>query len=126
GQLAVNGVTYPLDDQWVLLPSEQAEVLAATTAFNQIIKTVADANGLAFVDTNTILNQIAATGVTFDEFSLNARLVFGGAFSLDGVHPTARGKAYLANKFIEAINAKYGSNLPLVKAAAYTTVYPQN
>ena len=126
GQLAVNGVTYPLEDKWVLTPAEQAEVLAATTAFNQTIKTVADANGLAFVDTNTILNQVAATGVIFDEFSLNARLVFGGAFSLDGVHPTARGKAYLSNKFIEAINAKYGSNLPPVKAAAYTTVYPEN
>lgn len=126
GQLAVNGVTYPLEDKWVLLPSEQAEVLAATTAFNQTIKTVAETNGFAFVDVNAILNQVATTGVAFDEFSLNAKLVFGGAFSLDGVHPTARGKAFIANKFIEAINAKYGSNLPLVKAAAYTTLYPSS
>jgi len=35
-----------------------------------------------------------------------------------------RDSAYIANKFIEAINAKYGSNLPPVRAAAYTTVYP--
>ena len=122
----INGVSVPLADKWVLTPAEQADVLAATTAFNQTIKTVAETNGFAFVDVNAILTQVATTGVIFDEFSLNAKLVVGGAFSLDGVHPTARGYAYLANKFIEAINAKYGSNLPPVKAAAYTTVYPEN
>jgi len=123
---AINGVTVPLADKWVLTPSEQAEVLAATTAFNATIKSVADANGLAFVDVNAIMNQVATAtnGVPFDEFRLNARLVFGGAFSLDGVHPTSRGYAYIANKFIEAINDTYGSNLPPVRAAGYTTLYP--
>lgn len=122
----INGVSVPLADKWVLTPTEQAAVLTATTAFNATIKSVADANGLAFVDVNAIMNQVATTpnGVRFDEFFLNARLVFGGAFSLDGVHPTGRGYAYLANKFIEAINAKYGSNLPPVRASAYTTLYP--
>jgi lysophospholipase L1-like esterase len=124
GQLSINGVTFPLADKWVLIPSEQQAVIQATTAFNQTIKAVAEANGLAFVDVNAILNQVADTGINFDEFSLNARLVFGGAFSLDGVHPTARGNAYLANKFIEAINSTYGSNLPKVKAANYNTLYP--
>lgn len=122
----INGLTVPLADKWVLTPAEQAEVLEATTAFNQTIKAAADSKGLAFVDVNAIMNQLATTsgGVPFDEFRLNARLVFGGAFSLDGVHPTARGYAYIANKFIEAINSTYGSNLPPVKAAAYTTLYP--
>lgn len=124
GQLAINGITFPLVDKWVLIPSEQQDVITATNAFNQIIKDVAEENGLAFVDVNAILDQVAQTGVNFNEFSLNARLVFGGAFSLDGVHPTARGYAYLANKFMEAINAKYGSNLPAVKARDFNTVYP--
>lgn len=124
GQLAINGITFPLEDKFVLLPSEQQNVITATAAFNQVIKKAADDNGLAFVDVNAILDQVATTGVNFDEFSLNAKLVFGGAFSLDGVHPTARGYAYLANKYMEAINAKYGSNLPAVKARDYNTVYP--
>jgi len=126
GQLAINGITFPLEDKWVLLPSEQQDVITATNAFNQIIRDVAEEKQLAFVDINAILEQVAATGVSFDEFSLNARLVFGGAFSLDGVHPTARGYAYLANKYMEAINAKYGSNLPVVKARDYNTVYPKS
>ena len=124
GQLAINGITYPLEDKWVLLTSEQQDVITATTAFNLIIKKASDDNGLAFVDVNAILDQIAETGVNFDEYSLNAKLIFGGTFGLDGVHPTARGYAYLANKFMESINVKYGSNLPAVKARDYNTVYP--
>jgi len=79
---------------------------------------------LAFVDVNAILDQAASTGITFDEFTMNASLVFGGTFSLDGVHPTARGYAFIANKFMEAINTTYGSNLPPVKARNFTTLYP--
>lgn len=124
GQLSINGITFPLEDKWVLLPSEQQDVTSATNAFNQTIRAVAEQNGLAFVDVNSILNQVAETGVNFDEFSLNARLVFGGAFSLDGIHPTARGNAYLANQFIKAINETYGSNLPTVRARNYNTIYP--
>lgn len=124
GQLSVNGVTFPLEDKWVLLPSEQEEVQQATLAFNQAIKSIADSNDLAFVDVYSILNEVAETGVDFDQFSLNARLVFGGAFSLDGIHPGARGNAYIANQFMEAINAKYGSNLPPVRAADYNTIFP--
>jgi len=120
----INGVTVPLADKWVLTPAEQAEVLEATTAFNQTIKSVAEANGLAFVDVNALLSQVASSGVSFDEYMMNARLVFGGAFSLDGVHPTGRGYAFIANKFIEAINDTYNSNLPPVRAADYTTLYP--
>ncbi len=124
GQLAVNGVTFPLEDQWVLTPEEQQDVITATAAFNQIIESVANQKGLAFVDSFALLNEVAETGIAFDEFTLNANLVFGGAFSLDGVHPTARGYAFLANEFMKAINAKYGSTLPPVKARDYITLYP--
>lgn len=124
GQLAINGITFPLEDRYVLLPSEQQDVLEATTAFNETIRAVAQQFDLAFVDVNALLDEVAASGVDFDEYTLNASLVFGNAFSLDGIHPTARGKAYLANQFLEVINETYGSNLPPVSAADYTTIYP--
>ncbi|MGC1472447.1 MAG: G-D-S-L family lipolytic protein, partial [Psychroserpens sp.] len=44
------------------------------------------------------------------DFSLTSGLVTGGAFSLDGVHPTARGYALIANEVMKAIDATYGSN----------------
>ena len=120
----INGVTVALGDRWVLLSSEQQDVISATEAFNATIRAVAQQKGLALVDVNAILNEVAESGVDFDEFSLNAQFLFGGAFSLDGVHPTARGYAYLANRFIEEINETYGSNLPFVNARDYNTLYP--
>ncbi|AXT54091.1 G-D-S-L family lipolytic protein [Aquimarina sp. BL5] len=123
GQLAVNGVTYPLEDKWLLLPSEQEEIATATTAFNAVITAAKDQAGLALVDANALLVQVASTGITFDNFLLEDDLVFGGAFSLDGVHPTARGYALLANEALKQINETYGANIPMVKAADYPTFY---
>ncbi|GAA0713147.1 SGNH/GDSL hydrolase family protein [Aquimarina litoralis] len=119
----VNGVAIPLADKWVLTPEEQMEIANATAAFNTTIAAARDQAGLAFVDANALLEQVATDGITFDEFLLEDNLVFGGAFSLDGVHPTARGYALLANEAIKAINMTYESNLPLVKAADYPTFY---
>ena len=124
--MQINGLSVPLEDQWVLVPQEQEDVQSATQAFNQTIESVATAKGLAFVDVNGLLNSVAEEGVAFDEFFLNAELVFGGAFSLDGVHPTARGYAFLANQFMTAIDATYGSTLPHVKAKDYNTFYPES
>ncbi len=123
--LSVNGVAIPLADKWVLTPEEQEEIAAATTAFNAVIEAAVQGAGLAFVDANDLLNQVSDSdnGVSFDEFQLQGNLVFGGLFSLDGVHPTARGYAFLANEAATAINTTYSSNLPMVKAAGYPTVY---
>ncbi len=127
GQFAVEGITYPLDDRWVLLPSENSEIIAAVDSYNSVIESVANTNGLAFVDVNSILTEASTTGIIFDEFSLNADLVFGGLVSLDGVHLTARGYALMANAFLEAIDETYGSNFVasgnLAKASDFQTNY---
>jgi len=119
----VNGVAIPLADKWVLTPEEQEDIAVATEAFNATISTAAQQAGLAFVDANTLLVDVASTGVSFDGFLLQDDLVFGGAFSLDGVHPTARGYAFLANEAIKKINETYNANIPEVKAANYPTFY---
>ena len=127
GQLAVNGVTFPLEDTWVLLPSEQQELADATSAYNATISSVASANGLALVDLNAILEQAATVGIDFDEYNLNTSLVFGGLVSLDGVHLTGRGYALMANSFLRAIDATYGSNFEasgnLAKAGDFPVAY---
>lgn len=110
GQFSVEGITLPLEDKWVLLPSEQEEIATATAAFNDIIAATASQAGLALVDANSLLDQLAASGITSGDYTLTSALVTGGAFSLDGVHPTARGYAFLANEFMRAIDATYGSN----------------
>jgi len=116
---AVNGI----DDRDVLDIEEVMAINEATEAFNNVIASSAQTAGLAFVDANLLLSQLADTGLQFDEFLLRDDLVFGGAFSLDGVHPSARGYAFIANKAIESINEMYGSNIPIVKAADYPVLY---
>ncbi|MCR8667044.1 G-D-S-L family lipolytic protein [Aestuariibaculum sp. M13] len=123
----VNGVAIPLADKWVLTPEEQEEISTATSTFNAIIDNVRQQAGLAMVDTNSILNQLANGGVTSGDYTLTSNLVVGGAFSLDGVHLTARGYAYLANEFMKAIDATYNSNFvdsgQLVDIGNYPTNY---
>lgn len=124
GQLAVNGITYPLRDKWVLLPSEQSEIKVATDAFNLIIKNAAEQAGLAFVDANALMTKLANGGVRFDNYNMTSAFVQGGAFSLDGVHLTARANAYVANQFLAAINATYGSTLRMYKPGDFPISYP--
>lgn len=120
------GVTYPLEDKHILIPSEITEIANATAAFNATIQAVAASKNLAFVNANVVLNQVATSGVNVNGFNLTGQLVFGHAFSLDGVHPTARGYAFVANEFIKAINAKYGSNMPFVNIGNYNNLLPFN
>ena len=125
-QFAREGITYPLADKWVLLPSEQEEIATATAAFNQIIEAAAAQAGLALVDANGLLNQLANGGITSGEFTLTSSLVVGSAFSLDGIHPTARGYALLANEFMKAIDATYGSNFEASGNLLNVGDYPSN
>ncbi|WP_179004243.1 G-D-S-L family lipolytic protein [Winogradskyella forsetii] len=120
----VNGVAIPLADKWVLTPEEQDEITVATQAYNASISAAASANGLALVDLNSILVQASTTGVEFDGYTLNTSLVTGGLVSLDGIHPTARGYALMANSFLKAIDATYGSNFAASGNLAKSDNYP--
>lgn len=118
------GISYPLQDKHVLIPSEISEMEAAVIAYNTIIKSAAEAKGLAFVDAKSAMAQLSTTGVSFGNFQMTASYITGGAFSLDGVHPTPRGYAYIANLFINAINKKYEATLRTVNLAEYQTLFP--
>jgi len=122
------GTALPLSDSFVLTPEEQAEIAAATVAYNASISAIASSKGLALVDLNAVLIEATTTGVTFDNYTMTTSLVTGGLISLDGVHLTSRGYAYMANSFLKAIDATYGSNFAtatdgLAKAGDYPTNY---
>ena len=123
----INGLTVPLDDSWVLTSVEQTEVLNATVAYNQAIEQLATQKGLAMVDVNQLMQDFASGGLAFDDYTLTGDLVFGNTFSLDGVHPTARGYAFMANQILKAIDATYGTNFEaagmLYKADDFVTFY---
>ena len=118
-----NGSQFPLQDRWVLSKGEIAELKTATDAFNMTIKTLASQYGLAFVDANALLNQVATTGVTANGYTVKSNYITGGGFSLDGVHPSPRGYALIANEFIKEINKTYGSNMSPVSLANYRILF---
>jgi len=124
GQLSVNGVTFPLEDKWVLTPSEQKEIADAQAAFNAVIVGLVEANPerLALFDAKAQLEEVASTGVTVDGDVITAEFATGGGFSLDGVHLTPRGNALIANGLIDVINNTFGANLTKVEPGTYKTV----
>jgi len=123
---SVNGVGVPLADKWVLTATELAAVITATEAYNTTIKAIANSNNnIALVDLNAILIE-ASGGIRFDNYTMTTSLVTGGLVSLDGIHLTGRGYALMANKILEAMDAKFGSNFTtatngLAKADDYPT-----
>ncbi|MFN3968925.1 SGNH/GDSL hydrolase family protein [Flavobacterium sp.] len=122
----VNGVSVPLADNWVLSKEEIQEVRVATDAYNASIESIANAKGLAFVNANVLQSQIAQGGITANNFTVTSAYVTGGGFSLDGVHPSPRGYALIANEFFRAINATYGSNFKGVNIGLYRILYPMD
>jgi lysophospholipase L1-like esterase len=114
-----------MQDNTTLTASEVVLVKTATDAYNAKIKAVASAKGLAFVDTNALMTKIANGGISANGFTVTSAFITGGGFSTDGVHPSPRGYALIANKFIEAINTTFGSNLKGVSLANYGILFPK-
>ena len=118
------GITYPLQDQHLLVPSEIALINTATTNFNNTIKAIAASKNLAVADMNAVLAQLV-TGLAYADGQIYKAGYFSSAtantvvFSLDGVHPNARGYAIVANEFIKVINSYYKAHLPFVIPGSY-------
>ena len=126
-KLSVNGVTYPLQDQYVLTPDEQLLIKNATIAYNIAISQIAEANALGFVDVNALADQIASDGgINYQGVPISSTFVTGGAFSLDGVHFSPRGYAVIANEIIKEINTTYKSTVPAVQVGNFGTVTLNN
>ncbi|WP_299548345.1 G-D-S-L family lipolytic protein [Seonamhaeicola sp.] len=107
----VNGLAIPLADRWVLTPEEQQEIKDATDAYNNTIEGIVASNdNLALVNLKDLLFKLSTTGLSSNNFTLTSDLVTGGAIGLDGIHLTARGYGLLANEFLKAIDAQFGSN----------------
>ena len=114
-----NGISFPMANKWVLTTNEKAKVANATASYNSAIVSIAATKGLAVADMNQILNQLVE-GLRVDTGVIYTANYFSGAptenkvlFSLDGVHPNARGYSVITNEIIKVINRHYHSSLPL-------------
>jgi len=123
-QFSAEGITYPLDDQWVLIPAEQTTISNAQDAYNATISALAAADdNVILIDMRSSLNQLNIEGITYDAGTVTSIYATGGGFSLDGVHPTARGYAIIANIIINEINDSFNATIPEVNVGTYPTVY---
>ncbi|WP_322549691.1 G-D-S-L family lipolytic protein [Flavobacterium psychraquaticum] len=115
----INGVSFPMANKWVLTPTEQAKVASATASYNSSIVAIAASKNLAVADMNFILNKLV-DGLRVETGTIYTANYFSGIatenkvlFSLDGVHPNARGYSVIANEIIKVINSYYNANLPI-------------
>ncbi|WP_114750786.1 SGNH/GDSL hydrolase family protein [Pleomorphovibrio marinus] len=112
---AIFGVSVPVGDEYVLIPTEQEEISGKVNSFNAIIQSAVQSHSdrLVLVDINGLFNQVVQGTVSAGGVALTASIAPpNGGLSVDGVHPNARGSAFIANHFIEAINQKWNATIP--------------
>ena len=105
----------PVGDRYVIDANERAAIGAAVAAYNDFIAAHASALGFAYLDPNAPLAALRQGGqipLVPDLVSVTAP--FGAFISLDGVHPSAKGHAILANAAIDVISQEYGLSIPPV------------
>lgn len=112
----------PIQDKDALDADEIMMVQTAKESFNATIEGLAQANGLAFVDVDELMKEVSTTGIVYESGVMTSTFVTGGAFSLDGVHLTPRGYAFIASEAIQSINETYGSTVPTVNIGNFGTV----
>jgi GDSL-like Lipase/Acylhydrolase len=99
------------DPNFVLDANELQTISAHVNALNDVIRNVAAAHGMAVADIHAVFDFVATNPPAIAGVPLTTRFL-GGAFSLDGVHPSDIGQALAANIFIDQFNAHYGTNTP--------------
>jgi hypothetical protein len=108
----------PIPNNQVLDASEVDSVQTATSAYNASIRSLAGSFGYPVIDMNAFLAGFQKS-IVIDGETLTRQFIQGGAFGLDGIHPTAIGYALIANQFIAAIDAKYGATIPPADLSKY-------
>lgn len=123
GTFGVLGVSEPVGDRYVIIPTEKDAINAARTAFNATVQGIADAypTKLALADVSTAMATLVTNqAAIYDGVAITPNInPPTGIYSEDGAHPNTRGYAFLSRVFISAINAKFGSTVPLTKLSQY-------
>lgn len=103
----------PLPSSFVLDKDEASFVTNNINNYNDILAAEATKRNLALVDLKNIYKQVKDK--TYDTGNATVKvdnsILTGGFFSLDGVYPTPRGQAIIANEFLKVINSTYKNQL---------------
>lgn len=103
-----------IPDRCSLISSELMDMRAKVDGYNQAIVDLAAQYDFAVADMKTYYETLKS-GIRFDAVDFTTEFAAGGFFSLDGYGPNPKGAGLIANEFIKAINAQYGSVIPMVQ-----------
>jgi lysophospholipase L1-like esterase len=101
----------PLPANATLTTREQRDLENAFVAYNAALEDLARARDLPLVRMSRVFRDLDAGAYSFAGVPLTGEFPAGGAFSLDGVHPTSLGNAVIADAWIEAINEAYAAGV---------------
>lgn len=104
-------MAYPLPNEEVLDKDEISIIASRLSDFNGVLKFEADKRGIILVDLNSLYTQVKSKTYTVNGVKFDNSLFTGGFFSLDGINPTPRGSAVIANEIIKVINENYKNSL---------------
>jgi lysophospholipase L1-like esterase len=115
----------PLTDADIITPTEIQQFTTTIAAYNATILAEAAAHNVAVADIRGLFTRFAAATPTSPmilgpgPMTVNNTFVRGGLFSLDGVHLTDLGYVLFANEYVKAINASYGTHIPLANVSQF-------
>ncbi len=119
---AIQGVSWPLADQYALTVTEIVQIETNIAGYNAIIDGAVAGSGdrLVVADVKTAYNNLLGASISNGGLVVNGVTIAttivppAAAYSEDGLHPNDRGYAYTANVFIDAINSKFGATVPKI------------
>jgi hypothetical protein len=106
------GLPATVGEVFILTAAEQTALANAVTGYNNYISAKATTLGWAYMNPNVLLDSLRTAGQipTFPNLA-SATATFGAWISLDGAHPSTQAHRALTNHVVNAINAKYSTNL---------------
>jgi lysophospholipase L1-like esterase len=113
GAILANPALGPLPGNVVLDAGEVATIRSAVDAYNAFIAAQAQASDAALVDIHALTSRFQEQGVVVGGRRLTTSFL-GGLISLDGVHPTNTGYAFIGNEFIKALNTSFDTDIPRI------------
>lgn len=111
GQKKGLSMAYPLTSEEVLDKDEMSIITSRLNDFNGVLKLEADKRGILLADLNSLYTQVKSKTYTVNGIKFDNSVFTGGFFSLDGINPTPRGSAVIANEIIKVINENYKNSL---------------
>ena len=112
-KLGVYNASYLQNPAYVLSPTQITNIQQQVDIYNNVIAKSAAAAGFGLADIHGEVNNLIANPVTIEGFTVSTHYN-GGAFSLDGIHPSDAGYALFANTFINAYNTTYTQTVPTI------------